>query len=246
MTRCVRLFSDGQWQSGPGVVADKLVAEGAIPLTLSDTSGFIYERGVTIREISANLHHQSRRDARIGRYIVASTTAKYNDPEDIFDVPCDLVFPTNSNEIDAQAAEKLANDVHYDRGCGLLSDDPEAIASLKKLGVAHCPFRATLAIGNALAYTSRSTRSSRPTPVMKLIKEAARVFLRSARAGVGVQRRGIWTRAPLMRLFLRGGRTAKCNYWALAGCHAALQAMALSCYGVLPRSMIGRRSGRWK
>ena len=30
-------------------VADKLVAEGAIPLTLSDTSGFIYEEGVYLQ-----------------------------------------------------------------------------------------------------------------------------------------------------------------------------------------------------
>lgn len=51
--------------------------------------------------------------ARIGRYIVASTTAKYNEPENVFSVPCDLVFPcAQHNVIDATAATMLA-----DMGC---------------------------------------------------------------------------------------------------------------------------------
>lgn len=51
--------------------------------------------------------------ARIGRYIIASTTAKYNEPENIFSVPCDLVFPCSAtNQIDATTATMLA-----DMGC---------------------------------------------------------------------------------------------------------------------------------
>jgi glutamate dehydrogenase (NADP+) len=44
---------------------------------------------------------------------VASTTAKYNEPENVFSVPCDLVFPcAQHNVIDATAATMLA-----DMGC---------------------------------------------------------------------------------------------------------------------------------
>ena len=35
---------------------------------------------------------KGERGARIGRYIMASTTAKYSDPSNIFAVPCDVAF----------------------------------------------------------------------------------------------------------------------------------------------------------
>ena len=60
-------------------------------------------RGLPSAKLAQISTIKAERGARIGRYIVASTTAKYNDPEDIFDVPCDMVFPTNSNEIDARS-----------------------------------------------------------------------------------------------------------------------------------------------
>lgn len=33
------------------------------------------------------------RGAKVGRYIIASTTCQYNDPANFWDIPCDLVFP---------------------------------------------------------------------------------------------------------------------------------------------------------
>ena len=30
---------------------------------------------------------------QVGRYILASTSAKFNDPESICSIPCDLIFP---------------------------------------------------------------------------------------------------------------------------------------------------------
>ena len=186
-------------------VADKLVAEGAIPLTLSDTSGFIYEEGglpsAKLAQISTI---KAERGARIGRYIVASTTAKYNDPEDIFDVPCEIVFATNSGEITADAAEKLANN-----GCSTIVDagyaptTPEAIASLKKLGVAHCPFRATLAIGNALAYTSKEHQIIKADISDEIDKEAERVFHEVQRTASEYNVRGDLDAGAAIASFLR-------------------------------------------
>jgi len=41
------------------------------------------------------------RGARVGRYVVASTTAKYSEPHNIFSIPCDVCIPCNGtmNEV---------------------------------------------------------------------------------------------------------------------------------------------------
>ena len=33
---------------------------------------------------------------QVGRYILASTSAKFNDPESICAIPCDLIFPCSN------------------------------------------------------------------------------------------------------------------------------------------------------
>ena len=92
-------------------VADRLVALGAIPLTFSDQSGHIYEpEGIADSKLRQISTIKAERGARIGRYIIASTTAKYNDPESIYDIPCDVVFPTSSaHEIDEANALKVGD-----------------------------------------------------------------------------------------------------------------------------------------
>lgn len=55
-----------------------------------------------------NGSHQNQNS--IGRYIIASTTAKYNEPENIFSVPHDLVFPcATHNQINGTTATLLAD-----------------------------------------------------------------------------------------------------------------------------------------
>eukprot|EP01035_Chromulina_nebulosa_P035115 gene35115-47187_t len=56
------------------------------------------------------------RGARVGRYILASTSAKFNDPESICSIPCDLIFPCsnlsvlNENDISLLAANGCQGD----------------------------------------------------------------------------------------------------------------------------------------
>jgi len=128
-------------------VAEKLLEYGAIPLTLSDTTGVIYEpRGFDKNAMKTLKKIKSERGARVGRYIIASTTAKYNEPENMFTIPCDVVFPCGSiNQISADEATILA-----DNGCiGVFegSNMPltsEAISVLKKRGLLFGPYKASL------------------------------------------------------------------------------------------------------
>ena len=41
---------------------------------------------------------KAERGARVGRYIMASTAAKFNEPASIYDIPCDLVFSCRYNK----------------------------------------------------------------------------------------------------------------------------------------------------
>jgi glutamate dehydrogenase (NADP+) len=60
-------------------LAEKLVELGAIPLTFSDTSGFIYEpTGFDAAKVKTVQKIKAERGARVGRYIIASTAAKFN------------------------------------------------------------------------------------------------------------------------------------------------------------------------
>ena len=95
-------------------VAQKLIKFGAIPLTFSDSSGHVYKPdGIDDRKLNTISKIKDERGALLGRYIIASTTAQFNDPESILDIPCDLCFPCAAlNDITEEAADKLA-----DNGC---------------------------------------------------------------------------------------------------------------------------------
>jgi glutamate dehydrogenase (NADP+) len=60
-------------------LAEKLTELGAVPLTFSDTSGFIYEpTGFDAAKVKTVQKIKAERGARVGRYIIASTAAKFN------------------------------------------------------------------------------------------------------------------------------------------------------------------------
>eukprot|EP00968_Pinguiococcus_pyrenoidosus_P009208 scaffold721_cov235-Pinguiococcus_pyrenoidosus.AAC.10 len=59
-------------------VAQKLLELGAIPVTLSDQSGFVYEpEGFTASNLETIKLIKRDRGARVGRYIISSTTATF-------------------------------------------------------------------------------------------------------------------------------------------------------------------------
>eukprot|EP00590_Aulacoseira_subarctica_P001373 CAMPEP_0172414154 /NCGR_PEP_ID=MMETSP1064-20121228/845_1 /TAXON_ID=202472 /ORGANISM="Aulacoseira subarctica , Strain CCAP 1002/5" /LENGTH=404 /DNA_ID=CAMNT_0013150685 /DNA_START=405 /DNA_END=1619 /DNA_ORIENTATION=+ len=155
--------------------AEKLIEYGAIPITFSDSSGFVYEPdGFDKTKLGTINKIKSERGARVGRYIIASTTAKFNEPESIFDIPCDLVFPCGAmDEIDADAANTLA-----DNGCmGVIEGGYSAVSSgarqvLKKRCMLYGPHQLTLT-GNTIvnALGSKATDADLAAQVSRIYKD---------------------------------------------------------------------------
>jgi glutamate dehydrogenase (NADP+) len=119
-------------------VASKLLEYGAVPITFSDQTGHIYEPdGFEASKLRTVQKVKSERGAKVGRYIIASTTCQYNDPPNLFDVPCDLVFPC------AQIGCISAEDVKTlsDNGCeGIIEGGHCSVAAdgrkeMKKAGM---------------------------------------------------------------------------------------------------------------
>jgi glutamate dehydrogenase (NADP+) len=135
-------------------LAEKLLQFGAIPITFSDESGHVYEPdGITEGSLRTINIIKDERGALLGRYIISSTTAQFNHPENILDIPCDICFPCGAmREIDEAAINKLA-----DNGCqaviegGHSSVTPEARKALKKRGLMYGPYNLTLT-GSAIVY----------------------------------------------------------------------------------------------
>jgi glutamate dehydrogenase (NADP+) len=131
-------------------VADKLIQLGAIPVTLSDSTGHVYEEGgFTANKLRTVVRMKSVRGEKIGAYIMSSTSAQYCEPESVWQVPCDYAFPcATQNEIDAETANALT-----EGGCkgiyegSTMACTQHAIATLKRRGIMYAPSQATHAGG---------------------------------------------------------------------------------------------------
>jgi len=136
-------------------LAEKLLQFGAIPLTFSDASGHVYEPdGINEGNLRTINKIKDERGALLGRYIISSTTAQFNHPESIFDIPCDLCFPCGKmKEVDEAAIGKLANN-----NCqaviegGHSAVTPEGRKVLKKRGLMYGPHNLTLT-GSAIVHS---------------------------------------------------------------------------------------------
>ena len=135
-------------------VAQKLLDYGAIPLTFSDPSGHVYEpAGITSAQLRTINKIKDERGALLGRYIISSTTAEFNSPSNMFDIPCDLCFPCGAmKEMDDIVVNALA-----DNGCqGVFEGGHSAVTAtarklLKKRGMMYGPHNVTLT-GSAIVH----------------------------------------------------------------------------------------------
>jgi len=136
-------------------VAKKLLEYGAIPITLSDTSGHVYEPdGIPEGKLAIINKIKEERGALLGRYIISSTTAEFNQPENLFDIPCDICIPCGAmKEIDDIQVKTLA-----DNGCKFVIEGgqscvtPSARTVLKKRGILFGPHTMTIT-GPAIIYS---------------------------------------------------------------------------------------------
>jgi glutamate dehydrogenase (NADP+) len=135
-------------------VAAKLLNMGAVPLTFSDPSGFVYEPdGFGPGQLRTINKIKDERGALLGRYIISSTTAKFSEGN-ILDIPHDYCIPCGAiGELDADAVEILANN-----GCQGIFEGGHSIVTpparkvLKKRGLLYGPHNMTLT-GNVIVHS---------------------------------------------------------------------------------------------
>lgn len=109
--------------SGSGNVAqyaaEKALNLGASVLTLSDSDGFIHQKGGFDQEQLEHVKHlKNVRRARIGEYVRRYPQAEYHAGKRPWGVPCDLALPcATQNELDLEDAKALAGN-----GCAAVAE----------------------------------------------------------------------------------------------------------------------------
>src|SRR5438477_3796413 len=109
--------------SGAGNAAqftvEKLLQCGAKPVSMSDSSGFIYDKNsITEEKLAFVMSIKNVRRGRISEYAKKFRGSKYVAGQRPWGIKCDCAFPcATENEITAEDAKKLANN-----GCYLVSE----------------------------------------------------------------------------------------------------------------------------
>ncbi len=153
--------------SGSGNVAqyaiEKTIQMGGIPLTASDSEGFIYDPdGIDEEKLGFIMDLKNEKRGRISVY-----AEKYNVPfykgEKPWKIPCDIALPCAvQNELDETDAKMLVK-----KGCKLVAEGAnmpctmEAIEVFQKKGVLYAPGKAANAGGVATSGLEMSQNSIR-------------------------------------------------------------------------------------
>lgn len=154
--------------SGSGNVAqftaEKAIHLGMKVLTLSDSSGFIYDKdGISQEKLDYIKELKNVKRARIGEYTQKYPNAEYHESKKPWIVACDAAFPcATQNEILGEDAKTL-----IDNGVKLVSEganmptDPDGIHAFQKAGVIYGPSKAANAGGVAVSGLEMTQNSMR-------------------------------------------------------------------------------------
>lgn len=153
--------------SGSGNVAqyaiEKTIAFGGIPVTASDSNGFIYDKkGITREKLAWLMELKNQRRGRIKEY-AEHFGCEYFEGEKPWGIRCDIALPCAiQNEINEDDANELVNN-----GCILVAEGanmpttPEAIAVFQSNGILYAPGKASNAGGVAVSGLEMSQNSIR-------------------------------------------------------------------------------------
>ena len=154
--------------SGSGNVAqyaiEKTIQLGGIPLTASDSDGFIYDAdGITPEKLAFILELKNVRRGRISEYADHFSSAHYFPGEKPWKVPCDIALPcATQNELNETDAKELLKN-----GCKLVAEGanmpstPQAIEVMQEAGMLYAPGKASNAGGVATSGLEMSQNSLR-------------------------------------------------------------------------------------
>ena len=153
--------------SGSGNVAqfacEKLIELGAKPVTLSDSSGFIYDPdGITQEKIEYVKKLKSVRSARISEY-AKKFNVEYVEGKRPWSIKCDIALPcATENELDLDDAKKLT-----DNGCYVVAEGANmpsttnAVHHFIEQKILYGPGKAANAGGVAISGIEMSQNSTR-------------------------------------------------------------------------------------
>ena len=154
--------------SGSGNVAQyavrKLIQSGAKPLTMSDSSGFIYDPdGIDEEKFAFIQELKNVRRGRISEYVQKYPSAQYTAGKRPWSVTVDCAFPcATQNELNAEEAQELIkNGVFLVAEGANMPCTPEAVALFQKAGVLYAPGKASNAGGVAVSGLEMSQNSMR-------------------------------------------------------------------------------------
>ncbi len=155
--------------SGSGNVAqyaaEKAISLGAKVLTMSDSSGFIYDsNGIDMKKLEYIMNLKNVKRGRISEYVKNYPKSMFNKGEKPWSTPCDIALPcATQNELDENDAKKLISN-----GCFCVSEGAnmpstkDAISIFHKSKILFAPGKASNAGGVAtsgLEMTQNSLRS---------------------------------------------------------------------------------------
>jgi glutamate dehydrogenase (NADP+) len=171
--------------SGSGNVAqyaiEKTLAFGGIPLTASDSDGFIYDPdGIDATKLAYIMELKNVRRGRIAEY-AKEFGCPYYEGERPWKIPCDVALPCAvQNELNEDDAKKLIAN-----GCKLVAEGanmpttPEAIVLLQASGILYAPGKAANAGGVATSGLEMSQNSIRLYWTREEVENRLKVIMRS-------------------------------------------------------------------
>ena len=154
--------------SGSGNVAqyaaEKVTQLGGKVVTLSDSSGYIYdEEGIYAEKLAFVMELKNERRGRIKEYIEKYPNAKYHDGETPWKVNCDVALPcATQNELHEEDARALVSN-----GCKVVGEGanmpctPEAVTIFQESKILFSPGKASNAGGVATSGLEMSQNSLR-------------------------------------------------------------------------------------
>lgn len=154
--------------SGSGNVAQYAVEKanelGAKVVTLSDSSGYIYDKdGISPEKLEYVMYLKNEKRGRIKEYVSKYPSAVYHEGKRPWTEKCDIALPcATQNELDGNDAEILLKNgcICVAEGANMPST-PEAIAAFQKAKILYAPGKASNAGGVATSGLEMSQNSLR-------------------------------------------------------------------------------------
>lgn len=154
--------------SGSGNVAQYAVEKanelGAKVVTLSDSSGYIYDKdGISNEKLAYVMHLKNEKRGRIKEYVTQYPSAVYHEGKRPWAEKCDIALPcATQNELDGDDAKTLlANGCICVAEGANMPSTPEAIAAFQEAKILYAPGKASNAGGVATSGLEMSQNSLR-------------------------------------------------------------------------------------